>query len=324
MILGVDVSGWNTSINWQTLYEGGVRFAVIKLTQGTSSLTNLARDHVEGARKAGILVAGYHWNDPMLDDKKQVEFFASQLDKHDIHLAFIDVEQYWQDWNEWYKGSITKIIPSSRINQSAYNVMTGIRNLGYNAQIYTRWSFITGRAPLMESWIKPLATWYAHYPYGSGRVNANWQDFKAGGRYFPGISQPTLPAGTNWKLWQFSGDKFILPGTGGSPIDLNYFPGTEAELHIYFTGQQGNTELPEPPIPEPPPTSAVLPTLKVISPVRVRELPNNYYNTAVLRMRQIGEDVSVEDIHINGSGSVWAKDKDGWSAIVHAGWQYME
>jgi hypothetical protein len=22
--------------------------------------------------------------------------------------------------------------------------------------------------------------------------------------------------------------------------------------------------------------------------------------------------------------SVWVKDKDGWSAVVHGGWQYME
>lgn len=323
MILGIDVSGWNTSINWQTLYDGGIRFAIVKLTQGINSLTRLAREHVEGARKAGILVAGYHWNDPMYNDTAQVDFFVSQLEKYDIHLAFVDVEQYWQDWNEWYKQSITKIIDPKRISQSAYNVMTGLRNKGYNAQIYSRWSFIKERSSQMETWIKPLDTWYAHYPYGGGRVNANWQDFKVGGRYFPGIKQPTLPVGTNWKLWQFSGDKFILPGTGGSPIDLNYFPGTEKELIKFFTGIENNndTELPEP---EPPTNSVLLPKLKVISKVRVRTLPNTSLLAKEIRFRYPGELVHVEEIKVNGYKSVWVRDKDGWSAVVHADFIYME
>jgi GH25 family lysozyme M1 (1,4-beta-N-acetylmuramidase) len=133
-----------------------------------------------------------------------------------------------------------------------------------------------------------------------------------------------------WTFWQYSwtgdppfsnnGRDFGVESYG---LDLNYFNGTVNDFKKWAF--QPCENIPEPtPTPEPPPTSVILPTLKVVSPVRVRELPNNYYNTAVLRMRQIGEVVKVEDLHVNGSGSVWAKDKDGWSAIVHAGWQYME
>lgn len=321
MILGVDVSGWNTSVNWQTLYDGGVRFAIVKLTQGVSSITRLAREHVEGARKAGILVAGYHWNDPMYNDNQQVDFFASQLEKYDIHLAFVDVEQYWQDWNEWYKQSITKIIDPKRISQSAYNVMTGLRNKGYNGQVYSRWSFIKERSPQMEAWIRSLDTWYAHYPYYSGRVNANWQDFKAGGRYYPGIKQPTLPVGTNWKIWQFSGDKFILPGTGGSPIDLNYFPGTEKELIKFFTGIESNDDTPQP-TPEPPTNEVISPELKVLRNVNYRSQPNT--NGTVLGYYVAGQTVKVLDIHVNSNISVWVRTDKGWSAVVHGLIKYME
>ena len=325
MILGVDVSGWNPSVNWDLLWQGGVRFAVIKLTQGTSSLTNLARDHVEGARRVGMVVAGYHWNDPMLDDNKQIDFFASQLDKYDIKLGYVDVEQYWQDWAEFYQSlrdgtPITKIITSSRISQSAYNMMTGLRNRGFSSQIYTRWSFITGRASPMQLWIPSEESWYAHYPYKIGRVNALWNDFLPGGKWYPTIPAPSLPSNVKWKIWQFSGDKFILPGTGGIPIDLNFFNGTETELIKFFSG---NEIIPEPPtIPEPPATGVVLPTMKVLKNMNIRSKPD--ISASVVGKRVVGDIVKVQDIHATSSTSVWVKDERGWSAIVHGLLKYME
>jgi GH25 family lysozyme M1 (1,4-beta-N-acetylmuramidase) len=56
--------------------------------------------------------------------------------------------------------------------------------------------------------------------------------------YAPGLSGPALPKGCHgWQFWQFSGDKFYLPGVKGA-IDLNYFNGSEAELHAFVDRQQ--------------------------------------------------------------------------------------
>ncbi len=324
MILGVDVSGWNPSINWDLLYHGGVRFAVIKLTQGISSLTNLAREHVEGARKAGMLVAGYHWNDPMLDDNKQIDFFTSQLEKYNIHLGYVDVEQYWESWTEFYAmlrgtGTITKFISPTRISQSSYNMMTGLRNRGFNGQIYSRWSFILDRASPMQLWIPPQESWYAHWPYKTGRVNISWNDIKPGGYWYPSIPQPWLPVNVKWKMWQFSGDKFILPGTGGIPIDFNLFNGDEIQLKNHFTGSE---IIPVPPVTPPPTNGVILPVLKVINKVNVRLTPS----TAIkeIRERQPGEVVVVQEIKPINAVSVWVRDNEGWSAVVHYGVRYME
>lgn len=329
MILGVDVSGWNPNIDWKLLWEGGVRFAIVKLTQGTSSVTNLAEDHIKKARDVGMVVAGYHWNDPMLDDNKQIDFFASQLEKHNIELGFVDVEQYWQDWTEFYAmlrgdGTITKFISSTRISQSAYNMMTGLRNRGFNSQIYTRWSFIDARSPVMKLWIPPEESWYAHYPYATGKVSISWDDIKLGGIWYPRIPQPTLPSGVKWKMWQFSGDKFVLPGTGGIPIDLNYFNGDENELSKYF----GTSEIIQPePIPptepeEPPVTGVVLPKLNVIKNVNIRPTPSTAIKET--RTRQVGEIVNVEEIKVHAINNIWVRDKEGWSALVYYSTLYMK
>ena len=319
MILGVDVSGWNTSINWDSLYSGGIRFAIVKLTQGTSSVTNLAENHITNARRVGMVVAGYHWADPMMNDKAQIDFFASHMDRHNIKLGYVDVEQYWADWKEFYDGKITKFIDKTRISQCAYNIMTGIRNLGLKSQTYSRWSFITDRADPMKLWIPPEESWYAHYPYKIGKINANWQDFLPGGAWYPTLPAPYLPSNVKWRMWQFSGDKFILPGTGGSPIDLNFFSGTEKELINFFAG---NVIIPTPPPVTPPTTGAILPKLKVIKNVFVRTTPS----TAIKEIaeRKPGDTVNVLEIKPINTVSVWVRDEIGWSAVVHYGVRYME
>ena len=90
----------------------------------------------------------------------------------------------------------------------------------------------------MQLWLPSQESWYAHYPYIFGKVNITWDDIKPGGKWYPTIPQPSLPLSVKWKTWQFSGDKFILPGTGGIPIDLNFFNGTEIELVNFFTGNE--------------------------------------------------------------------------------------
>ena len=324
MILGVDVSGWNPNIDWQLLWEGGVRFAIVKLTQGTSSVTNLAEDHIKKARDVGMVVAGYHWADPMMKDQAQIDFFASHLEKHKIKRGYIDSEQYWELWQEFYdylqKGTpITKIISPTRISQNSYNLITGIRNKGLLSAPYTRWSFITDRASPMKLWIPPEDSWYAHYPYKPGRVYALWHDLLPSGKWFPGIPAPSLPANVKWKIWQFSGDKFILPGTGGIPIDLNFFNGTETELVNHFTT---NEIIPEPTIPVPPTNGVILPELKVLRNINVRRDPN--ISSYIVGIRAVGDVVKVQDIYATSSTSVWVKDERGWSAIVHGLLKYME
>ena len=328
MILGVDVSGWNPNIDWKLLWEGGVRFAIVKLTQGTSSVTNLAEDHIKKARDVGMVVAGYHWADPMMKDQAQIDFFASLLNKYNVKRGYIDCEQYWKSWQEFYDQiqhgiPITKFISPTRISQNAYNLITGIRNKGLLSAPYTRWSFITGRASPMQLWIPSEESWYAHYPYKIGRVNALWQDFLPGGKWFPTIPAPSLPSSVKWKIWQFSGDKFILPGTGGIPIDLNFYNGNDlSELIKYFNGDT-IIQPPVPPTqPEPPTNGVILPTLKVINKVNVRPTPSTAIKET--RTRQIGETVKIEEIKVHAINNIWVRDHEGWSAITYYGVLYMK
>ena len=78
------------------------------------------------------------------------------------------------------------------------------------------------------------------------------------------------------------------------------------------------------PPPEEPEDPAAMIQLKVVSRVRIRTLPNTSIISKEIRMRKVGEIVNALGLKVNNARSVWVRDKEGWSAIVHADYLYME
>jgi lysozyme len=230
--LGVDVSVWQPVVDWKVLYDGGVRFAIIKLSQGNYSYDRMTREHVKGAMDAGMVVGLYHWHDPLCNVKSQLDFVKNCLVGLDYHFISLDVEQYWADWAEWRQQYITKKLGATTINVSSHQMATEIQNMtGKKTVIYTRASFVRDFAPAMQVWLKDWDLWLAHYPYKSGRVSVSWKGLVQ--ENLPQIAGPSLPPNCrDWKFWQFSGDKFVLPGVS-TPLDVNFFHGSEKDLRVW-------------------------------------------------------------------------------------------
>ncbi len=145
----------------------------------------------------------------------------------------MDLEQYWLDWREWQQGTASRRVPGQQISERAH----ALAELAHDwcqkpVVIYTRASFVAEYAPQAASWLGNWPLWLAFYPYASGRVSVNWQTLKT--HYLPPVAQPPLPAGCNdWHFWQFSGDKFMLPGCQ-TPLDLNFYNGSRQELYAWL------------------------------------------------------------------------------------------
>lgn len=167
-----------------------------------------------------------------------------------------------------------------------------------------------------------------------------------------GVLRPALPRTGGWteyEFWQFT-SKGRLPGYA-SDLDLNKFRGDEVEFESkYGTGGV----IAPPPIVVPPDTKyclhcgayakddsngccsacgapridpgVALTTMKVISPdgVRIRTTPNASSTTNIVRLRSKDEIIIVHDITVISPSSVWVKDAEGWSAVVHAGVKYLD
>lgn len=232
MIYGIDVSRWQPSVDWALLKSKGVEFVIIKATQGNYAVDSMLSKHVEGAKKAGMIIGLYHWADPLVDANAQAKYFVNAIKNLPFNLVAVDVEQYWADWKEWSNGSIKKNISPTVISDNARTILEYWKNnLKTTRILYSRASFIHGFARPMLTWVGGVHLWMAHYPYNSTRVRTTWEDFKA--NYKPSIAGPNLPSGaTTWKFWQFTGDKFVLPGVT-TALDVNYFNGNLNDLRKF-------------------------------------------------------------------------------------------
>jgi GH25 family lysozyme M1 (1,4-beta-N-acetylmuramidase) len=62
--LGVDLSNYNTNLNYSALHQAEVEFAYILMTDGDDFRDALAITHVQGCEAAGIAWGGYHFLRP--------------------------------------------------------------------------------------------------------------------------------------------------------------------------------------------------------------------------------------------------------------------
>ena len=76
--LGLDVSGWQPSVNWSSVRANGARFAYVKATEGTTFRNSEFGAQYTGARSVGLLRGAYHFGRPDVSDgAAQARFFVN-------------------------------------------------------------------------------------------------------------------------------------------------------------------------------------------------------------------------------------------------------
>ncbi|MUN62415.1 lysozyme, partial [Kocuria sediminis] len=78
-IEGTDVSNWQTSLNWTSLWNQGSRYAYVKSSEGDSITNRLFRQQYDGAGAVGMYRGGYHFALPTRDSSgaKQADYFLA-------------------------------------------------------------------------------------------------------------------------------------------------------------------------------------------------------------------------------------------------------
>ena len=251
-LVWIDVSRYQNPeyMHYEVMAEQGqVKGVIAKCSQGMFGQDRRFVGHLEAGKAAGMWLGAYHWHDPMHDVNRQLSNMREVIRPVVEELSFLalDVEQYWADWLEWSARRVVKIIPGAVISRSAYELVNlMLAEFALPVVVYTRRSFIVSWAPQMSTWIGSYPVWLAQYPYTKDQVMTTWEMFYE--RYTPRMDGPTLPHGAStWAFWQFSGDKFRLPGSGGL-IDLNYFNGDEKTFEVFC--ETGSLPVAEEPVAE--------------------------------------------------------------------------
>jgi GH25 family lysozyme M1 (1,4-beta-N-acetylmuramidase) len=198
---GIDVSHHQNAIDWTQVAASGVRFAIIKASEGTAYIDPLYATNRAEAMASGIVVGAYHFARP------------------DLHpFNPIPEADHFVDTAQVAPGNIVPVLDLERAGDLSATQLTDWV-LQWLDEVTTR----TGVRPMVytspNGWRDRMADTTAIADAGYTLLwIAHWN-----------VASPTLPAndwqGNGWKIWQYSncGD---VPGIDGC-VDLDYFNGLD-------------------------------------------------------------------------------------------------
>ncbi len=197
-VQGIDVSSWQGSINWDAVAGSGIRFAIVRIGDGTYR-DRYFRSNWDDARRVGLIRGAYQFFEPQQDVNTQADIVVAavgRLGPGDLPVT-CDVEAP--------SPGVSPATYTARIRQWADRVEagTGRRPIIYTGRYY--WD------PYVASSYFPnngYALWHAQYTSAScPNINDRWHD---------------------WLMWQYTSSGSV-PGIGGR-VDRNVFNGSLADL----------------------------------------------------------------------------------------------
>ncbi|MCW1967913.1 MAG: glycoside hydrolase family 25 protein [Anaerolineae bacterium] len=199
-VIGVDVSKWQSEINWSALAQGGANYAFIKCggADGGGSYIDVwfARNWFR-AKQAGLARGAYWFFNPYVNAQDQLDLFWNAFAPGDLgELPLVVDAEYPVNGNGSNGKEELRLL---REFLDLVEAKTGVPPMIYTAAWW--WNPRIANSDLTDWNRYPL--WQAHYtrtqqPVGDPVPCNGWK---------------------NWLVWQYS-DRGILPGVSG-PVDLN-------------------------------------------------------------------------------------------------------
>ena len=215
MPLGLDVSGWQPTVDWTAAWNNGARFAYIKASEGPWTMNNYFAQQYSGSAAVGMIRGAYHFASPHISSGiNQAHVFVQSgggwSPDGKTLPGVLDLEIHVPVNANDRVGSCYDLTPSQLVAWTK-DFTTTYRNLtGRDAVIYTShsfWGSCMGGTTAFSA-INPL--WVAAYgpPLSGVRMFGGWLAFT---------------------FWQYA-DAGTFPG------DQNVFNGSYDRLKIFATG----------------------------------------------------------------------------------------
>lgn len=256
--IGTDVSGFQPSVNWTTVKNGGVVFAWSKATEGTYYVNPDFTSQESGATSVGIYMGAYHYARPGADTNITGAFSA------DSEAAY-----FWSVASNYVKYGGAYLVP-----MLDWEDVTATNGYIFTASMMSAWvnewcNSVSNRAAASGVILRPVVytgTWYSipgsTYP-GLTTSVTNWPDWIAsynGGTWQNGSPGSTFPW-PSWNIWQYwdtnwsGGDSdvgssnlstfvqtFVIGGTNApvfkaNPSSIVVTPGSAATFSTSVSGQ---------------------------------------------------------------------------------------
>lgn len=203
-IPGMDVSGWQPTVNWSAEYAGGARFAYVKATEGVAYKSPAFASQYTGSRNVGMIRGAYHFALP------SVSSGAAQAD------YFVNNGGGWSADGKTLPGLLDiEYNPYSSLGNTCFNMSAGQMNTWIKS-FSDRYKQRTGRLPAIYT----TTDWWRTCTGNTAQFNNHPLHIAS---YY--VSHPgAMPNGwSKQDIWQFS-------ASGPFSGDSNVYGGSSAQL----------------------------------------------------------------------------------------------
>lgn len=190
---GVDVSAYQTDVDWEAVRAAGIEFAMIRVgyrgyTIGKLDLDDCFLKHIQGALDAGLEVGVYFFSQALTPEEaaEEAEYVLTWIEGYDITYPVVF------DWEEVDAPARTDEMNMLMLTSCAQRFCEVIREAGYEPAIYFNQAYGYQQLNLVS--LKEYTFWLAEY----AEVPTFYYDFE---------------------MWQYTNEGTV-PGING-PVDLN-------------------------------------------------------------------------------------------------------
>lgn len=198
-VIGIDVSEYNGDIDWATVANSGVKFAIIRcayrgVLSGTLYEDAKFRQNIEGAINNGIYVGVYYASQSISEQEAidEANYTINLISGYDVKFfVSYDFETFYSNQTSYraYGQSL------EQVNKNASAFLNRIREAGYTASLYSNVDCIKNRFDM--NMLSSFDVWVA-----------NWR-----------VSKPSY---SRYNMWQYT-DNGVVPGIQGAvDVDIDY------------------------------------------------------------------------------------------------------
>lgn len=200
-LLGIDISRYQGTVDWDKVKAAGVKFVFVKATEGKTFVDPMFATNWRQLKEKGVPRGAYHFYRTDVSLQSQIDNFCNtvgSLQAGDLPPVLdVEVESQW-----------THLSVKQRVDL-VNGWMRGVeQKLGVKPIIYLSTSFATGVLG-GDATLAHYLLWVAHYT---------------------AMPNPKVPAPWSVEtIWQKS-ENGTIDGIKDAHVDIDYFHGTEADL----------------------------------------------------------------------------------------------
>lgn len=235
---GIDVSNYDTNVDWAKVKAAGYSFAFIKSTEGVTFVDQEFSRSYSNARANSIITGPYHYARPYNDAIKEADFFVDTV----------------RSFNGFQNGDLPPVLDiESNAGLGRAEIVRWCRTFinrvkdrtGLQPMLYT---YLYFAKDYLDESLGDVPLWFARYGVNSPEDVAGW---------------------SKWTFLQYS-DTGAVDGVNATAVDLNFFYGDETELIAFVNGTPSL-------IPSPNPTLRLGDTGKTVEGLQKQLAEMEYY-----------------------------------------------